>query len=82
MMRTYKKATLALFAVAILTIPSHATKVVVTIENLQPSDGFFFTPVWTGFHDGGFDLFDAGSPASNPLDRGARAQQTGFGLGF
>jgi len=56
------------FSVAILSIPSHATSVVVTVENLQPSDGFFFTPVWTGFHDGGFDLLDAGSTGSNPLE--------------
>ena len=29
---------------------------------------FFATPVWFGLHDGTFDLFDAGSSASNALE--------------
>ncbi len=29
---------------------------------------FFATPVWFGLHDGSFDLFDAGSSASNALE--------------
>ena len=37
---------------------SATAQVRVTIENFQPADGFFFTPVWTGMHDGSFDLFD------------------------
>lgn len=40
----------------------------VIIENLAPSGGLYFTPTWTGFHDGSFDFFDAGAPASNSLE--------------
>ncbi len=43
-------------------------QVQVTVENLQPSNGFYFTPVWFGFHDGSFDLFDAGTQASSALE--------------
>ena len=43
-------------------------QVQVTIENLQPDEGFFFTPVWLGFHDGGYDLFDSGAAASGGLE--------------
>ena len=39
----------------------------ITVENPQPSNGFFFTPLWVGFHDGNFDVFNTGSPASSEL---------------
>ena len=45
------------------SIPS----VVISIENLQPSRGVFLTPPWIGIHDGRFDTYDGGSPASTPL---------------
>jgi len=45
-----------------------ATVLEVSVENLQPADGFYFTPNWVGFHDGGFDLFDVGQRASNGLE--------------
>ncbi len=38
----------------------------VAITNHGNSD-FFLTPLWFGFHDGTFDLFDTGSAASVPL---------------
>jgi hypothetical protein len=41
----------------------------VTIQNLGPPNGTFLTPVWLGVHDGSFDLFDSGSPASTALER-------------
>ena len=41
-----------------------AEQIRITIENAQPADGYFFTPVWLGFHDGGFDPFEIGQPAS------------------
>lgn len=44
------------------------TTVTVTIENLAPVQGNFLTPVWVGFHDGNFDLFDTGSAASAGLE--------------
>ena len=40
----------------------------VTFENLQPADGFYLTPVFAGFHDGSFDVFDAGTAASASLE--------------
>lgn len=41
----------------------------VTIENLSPSAGTFQTPFWVAFHDGSFDSYDGGSPASPGLER-------------
>ena len=62
---------LVLGAVALMTCslsPVNAQRVRVEVENLQPSDGFFFTPVWVGFHNGSFDLFDVGAQASAGLE--------------
>ena len=39
-----------------------------TFENLQPDTGFFLTPVFAGFHDGTFDVFNPGEAASNALE--------------
>jgi hypothetical protein len=36
----------------------------VTVENVNPGGGFFFTPFWVAFHDGGFDSYDGGTPAA------------------
>lgn len=47
---------------------AQAQDVTVTIENLAPANGTFQTPFWIGFHDGSFDLFDAGSAASSGLE--------------
>ncbi len=49
----------------------------VTIENLQPVDGFYFSPVWLGFHDGGFDLYDTGSAASMEVESVAEVGNAG-----
>ena len=45
------------------SIPS----VVVTLENVQPGRGIYLTPPWIGIHDGTFDTYDGGQPASVPL---------------
>lgn len=45
-----------------------ATTLQVTVENLQPGGGYYFTPVWLGLHDGSFDLFNLSSPASSQLE--------------
>lgn len=47
--------------------PLHET-VRVRVRNLQPEGGLFFTPFWVGFHDGSFDLYDRGAPASPGLE--------------
>ncbi|MEM7517164.1 MAG: spondin domain-containing protein [Planctomycetota bacterium] len=41
-------------------------RVRVTIENLAPGQGTFQTPFWVGFHDGTFDTYTGGVPASGP----------------
>ncbi len=63
--------TLALIAWSAVALPSHAQTqdIIVTIENLAPEGGVFFTPVWLGFHDGSLDLFDPGGLASESLER-------------
>ena len=67
-------------AIARLTIyvdNAPADTVLYDVENLQPDDGFFFTPVWTGLHDGSFDLFNAGERASEGLEVLAETGATG-----
>lgn len=46
-----------------------AVSVQVTIENLAPTQGTFLTPVWVGFHDGSFDVYNSGEAASSALER-------------
>lgn len=52
-------------------MPAYATTVSVrvTVRNLGPAGGVFITPVWVGFHNGSFDIYDLGSPASTALER-------------
>ena len=45
------------------------SQVTVSIENLAPSNSTQLTPVWVGFHDGQFDTFNSGSPASPELEQ-------------
>ena len=40
-----------------------AQNITVTIENLQPADGFSLTPVWVGVHNGTFTNFENGASA-------------------
>lgn len=40
----------------------------VTIKNEAPALGTFQTPVWVGFHDGTFDIYDTGVAASAELE--------------
>lgn len=60
-------ATLA--AALALASPAHAVPIKVTITSLAPAQGVEFTPVWVGFHDGEFDTFNLGDPASAALER-------------
>ena len=66
--RVLSWATVSCLTLFILPASINAQSVSVEIENLQPNDGFFFTPVWAGFHDGSFDFFDAGGTASAALE--------------
>ena len=50
------------------------TRVIVTIENLAPSNGTFQTPFWVGFHDGAtFDTYDGGTFANTKPIAGSEA---------
>ncbi len=58
------------------------TKVKVTVENLAPENGSAITPLWVGFHDGTFDLFNLGEPASPGIESTAEDGITGLGGNF
>ena len=64
-------------AVAATSRHASAQIIQVTIENLQPADGFTFSPVWLGFHDGGFDLFDAGVAVNGDIEAVAELGDSG-----
>lgn len=44
------------------------SQVTVTVESLAPENGTRLTPVWVGFHDGGFQTFEGGEEASPGLE--------------
>jgi Ca2+-binding RTX toxin-like protein len=44
------------------------TQLTIEIENLAPTQGTLLTPVWFGFHNGTFDTYDRGRPASPGLE--------------
>jgi hypothetical protein len=71
--RKYWSLVLPVLGLLISAAPIHAqgevVKVVVKIESLVPENGVYFSPVWVGFHDGSFDLFDVGSLASEAIER-------------
>ena len=45
-----------------------SNQVFVSVENLAPDRGTALTPVWVGFHNGEFDTYDRGRPASPGLE--------------
>ncbi|NJN24350.1 MAG: CHRD domain-containing protein, partial [Acaryochloridaceae cyanobacterium RL_2_7] len=45
-----------------------SNQVFVSVENLSPDRGTAITPVWVGFHNGEFDTYDRGRPASPGLE--------------
>ena len=58
----------ALTAVTVAQTAS-AAKIKVTIDNLAPAGGVYFTPVWVGFHDGSFDSYNPGLSSQPGLER-------------
>ncbi len=44
-------------------------KLSVSVENRAPQSGTNLTPVWVGFHDGGFDTYDRNAPSTTGLER-------------
>ncbi|MFN3166159.1 MAG: spondin domain-containing protein [Phycisphaeraceae bacterium] len=56
---------------------AHALDVEVEVTNVGPTGGVFVTPLWVGFHDGGFDSYNAGQPVQEGLERIAEDGATG-----
>jgi hypothetical protein len=75
LVRTLAALVLAWSALAPGTAP--ADPILISVTNEQPAGGFAFTPVWFGVHDGTFDLFDPGGPASPALEAVAELGDTG-----
>ncbi|MEM6598109.1 MAG: spondin domain-containing protein [Cyanobacteria bacterium P01_C01_bin.69] len=48
---------------------TNTQQVLVSIENTAPENGSALTPLWVGFHNGGFDTIDLGRPASEGVER-------------
>jgi RTX calcium-binding nonapeptide repeat (4 copies)/Spondin_N len=65
------------------------TQLTIEVQNLAPNNGTLLTPVWFGFHNGSFDTYDRGRPASPGIERiaedgtvatiGQEFQLSGFG---
>lgn len=66
--RVFLLAIVAMLAVA-GTLHAQTHKIVVTVESLAPWNGFYFSPVWLGFHDGSFDSFDPGGFGGLKVER-------------
>ncbi|GAB4457197.1 MAG: spondin domain-containing protein [Armatimonadaceae bacterium] len=61
----------AVAAVALISVAASAQAQTyrVTVENLAPANGTFLTPVWFGFNNGTFDIYNMGEAASEALER-------------
>ncbi|MEM9005104.1 MAG: spondin domain-containing protein [Cyanobacteria bacterium P01_F01_bin.86] len=53
-------ALLAVGSIITLTSSVSAATLKVSIESLAPENATLLTPLWVGFHDGGFDIYDRG----------------------
>jgi hypothetical protein len=71
----------AVFSLVTCVATAEAVTLRVTITNLAAPGGLHFTPVFAGFHDGGFDSFNAGAPASAALEALAEDGNNGPMLG-
>ncbi len=64
---------ISLLCVCVLTLSASVVNaqavgdIRVEVTNLGNAD-LLLTPVWFGFHDGSFDLFDVGSPANSEIE--------------
>jgi len=66
-MNRFKKLILPIAIASSVSI--QATEIKVKVEVLTQSGGVFMTPLWVGFHDGSFDSYDTGAPASPGIER-------------
>ncbi|NJL82523.1 MAG: hypothetical protein HC890_05395 [Chloroflexaceae bacterium] len=51
-----------------ISSPAQAVRLQIIFENLSPTGGVAWSPLWFGFHDGSFDLFDPGETAASGLE--------------
>lgn len=56
-----------LSSLLIMPLSAAAQTVIIDVTNNQPAGGFSFTPIAFAFHDGTFDAFNPGLPASRGL---------------
>ena len=78
--RTAKRAYVCVLMGALaFTMTARADQISVQIDNLSTGQGVYMTPEWIGFHNGGFDLFDAGvaTTAGGGLERFAEDGDAG-----
>ena len=61
--------TLENYQVARITITEPGVPVRVNVKNLSQAGGLYNTPLWVGFHNGEFDSYSNGEPASAGLER-------------
>ncbi len=59
-----------------LASTASALEVIVTVENIAPSNGVAITPVWVGFQSGNFDTYNSGLAALPGLERVAEDGNT------
>ena len=77
MLRKTLTCTAAVAGALLMADAASAAQLKVTITNNSPVGGVYITPVWVGLHDGSFDSYDGGSPASAELERLAEDGNTG-----
>ncbi|QEG24288.1 spondin domain-containing protein [Mariniblastus fucicola] len=79
-----KKSIIGICVIMLATVVAAPTqaqtqRVRVEVSSNAPTGGVAITPLWVGFHDGSFDVFDAGSTASAGLEEIA---ETGSAAGL
>lgn len=69
-MKKAKTTSALVIGAALITASSisNAAEIQVTVTNNATANGTYLTPVWAGFHDGSFDIFDVGGTASAGLE--------------
>ena len=63
--RTIRGSSVIVAALAGAAPSATAAELTIRIENTSPSGGFSLTPFWIALHNGGFDSYSGGQPASN-----------------
>lgn len=64
----FKAAGYRVARISVEQVSARPVTVRVTARNPAPEHGNYLTPVWIGFHNGAFDLFNLGAPASAGLE--------------